>query len=118
MGRRNRAKAPHVVGRRRHALPEEILYPGGRAAHKLHQNANSILFWANASTHCNDGYQIIFPQSTEFGTFHCKSSFCRWPVTSEPFNGTDEYRNGIDASWWKNHPVGNSIFAFDRKEDS
>ena len=37
MGRRNRAKAPHVVGRRRHALPEEILYPGGRAAHKLHQ---------------------------------------------------------------------------------
>lgn len=81
------------------------------------KNANSILFWANASTHCNDGYQIIFPQSTEFGTFHCKSSFCRWPVTSEPFNGTDEYRNGIDASWWKNHPVGNSIFAFDRKED-
>lgn len=99
------------------------LFPGksymqidGRLANTT-KNSNSILFWANASTHCNDDYQIIFPQNTEFGTFHCKSSFCRWPITREPYNGTEEYKNNIDASWWKNHPVANSIFAFDRKED-
>ena len=56
----------------------------GRLANTT-KNSNSILFWANASTHCNDDYQIIFPQNTEFGTFHCKSSFCRCPTT-EPKN--------------------------------
>lgn len=81
------------------------------------QNSNSMLFWANAATHANENYQIIFPQNTEFGCFHAKNSFCHWPVSREPFNGTDEYKNGIRVDLWKAHPVGNSIFAFDRKED-
>lgn len=80
-------------------------------------NSNSMLFWANAATHSNENYQIIFPQNTEFGCFHAKNSFCHWPISYETFNGTEAYKNGIKVDLWKAHPVGNSIFAFDRKED-
>ena len=66
------------------------------------ENDNSMLYWSNVSTLVDDNYQIIFPQSTEFVTFHCKNWFAHWPVTREPFNGIDEYAGGIDASWWKN----------------
>ena len=38
---------------------------------------NSMLYWSNIATLVDDNYQIIFPQSTEFGTFHCKNTFCR-----------------------------------------
>lgn len=78
---------------------------------------NSMLYWSNIATAVNDDYQIIFPQSTEFGTFHCKNTFCHWPVTHEAFNGIEGYKNNVDASWWKNHFMSNSIFAWDRKED-
>ncbi len=81
------------------------------------QNSNSILYWSNVSTSVDENYQIIFPQNTEFGTFHCKEYFCHWPITREAYTGVEEYENGIDASWWKNHPVGNSIFAYDLKDD-
>ena len=50
-------------------------------------------------------------------TFHCKNWFAHWPVTREPFNGIDEYADGIDASWWKNHFMSNSMFVHDLKED-
>lgn len=78
---------------------------------------NSMLYWSNIATHVDDNYQIIFPTSTEFGTFHCKNTFCHWPVTHEAFNGIEGYKNNVDASWWKNHFMSNSIFAWDRKED-
>lgn len=80
-------------------------------------NDNSMLYWSNVSTAVNDDYQIIFPQSVEFGTFHCKNTFAHWPVTHEPFNGIDGYKNNVEASWWKNHFMSNSIFAWDLKED-
>lgn len=80
-------------------------------------NDNSILYWSNAATHVGENYQIIFPQNSEFGTFHCKEYFCHWPVTREAYTGVDEYKYGIDASWYKNHPKGNSIFAHDLKDD-
>lgn len=99
------------------------LYPGksymeisGRLINST-QNNNSMLYWSNVATLVDENYQIIFPQSVEFGTFHCKSSFCHWPITQEPFNGIEEYAEGIDASWWKNHFMSNSIFAHDLKED-
>lgn len=80
-------------------------------------DSNSMLYWTNAATHVDENYQIIFPQNTEFGTFHCKSSFCHWPITREAYTGVDEYKYKLDASWWKNHPSSNSIFVYDLKDD-
>ena len=80
------------------------------------ENPNSILYWANVATSVNDDYQVIFPPSTEFAVFHSKHSFVHWPITKEPYRGNDYYTQGIDASWWKNHPGSNSFFAHDIKE--
>lgn len=81
------------------------------------ENNNSMLYWSNVATHVDENYQIIFPPKVEFGTFHSKESFCRWPVTHEAYRGDEAYTKGIDASWWKNHPTSNSIFVYDLKED-
>lgn len=81
------------------------------------QNNNSMLYWSNVSTGVDENYQIIFPQSTEFVQFHCKNWMAHWPITAEPYNGTDEYADGVDAQWWAAHPVGNSMFVYDQKED-
>lgn len=81
------------------------------------ENDNSMLYWSNVSTHVDDNYQIIFPTSTEFVTFHCKNWFAHWPITHETFNNIDEYADGIDASWWKNHFLSNSMFVYDLKDD-
>ena len=98
------------------------LYPGksyieldGRMINAT-ENVNSILYWANVATHVNDNYQVIFPPSTNVATFHAKNSFAHWPVTKEAFRGNSYYENNIDASWWKNHPGANSLFAHDIKE--
>jgi len=80
------------------------------------ENTNSILYWANVATHVNDDYQIIFPPSTDFATFHAKNSFSHWPITKEAYRGNKYYENNIDASWWKNHPGSNSFFAHDIKD--
>jgi tetratricopeptide (TPR) repeat protein len=80
------------------------------------ENINSFLYWANVATHVNEDYQVIFPPSVDFAVFHSKNSFAHWPVTLEPYTGKEYYRNGIDASWWKNHPTQNSFFAYDLKE--
>jgi hypothetical protein len=77
--------------------------------------ANSFLYFANASVHTNEDYQVIFPPSTEFGTAHAKNRFLRWPVSHEVFEGND-YRHGVDVSWWKNHPEWTSIFAYNYEE--
>lgn len=80
------------------------------------ENTNSILYWANVATHVNDDYQIIFPPSTDFATFHSKNSFSHWPITTEAYRGNEYYENNIDASWWKNHPGSNSFFAHEIKD--
>ena len=99
------------------------LHPGksymeitGRLMNSTMDN-NSMLYWSNVSTLVDENYQIIFPQSVEFATFHCKNWMAHWPITHEPFNGMDFYKNGIDASWWKNHYMSNSMFVYDLKED-
>jgi tetratricopeptide (TPR) repeat protein len=80
------------------------------------ENINSFLYWANVATHVNEDYQIFFPPSTDFAVFHAKNSFTHWPITTEPYTGKEYYRNGVDASWWKNHPIQISFFAYDLKE--
>ena len=80
-------------------------------------DSNSILYWSNVSTLVDENYEICLPQSTEFVTFHCKNWFAHWPVTHETFNGMDFYKDGVDASWWKNHYMSNSMFVYDQKAD-
>ncbi len=77
-------------------------------------NTNSILYWANVATHANDDYQIFFPPSTEFGTYHAKNYFTHWPIAKERYLNRDYI--GVDLSWWKNHPSPVSIFAHDLKD--
>ena len=75
---------------------------------------NSFLYWANAAVHVNEDYQIFFPPSTKYGVYHAKNDFVHWPI------GRGQYRNvnyeGVDVSWWKNHPRPISIFAHEIEE--
>lgn len=79
---------------------------------------NSMLHWNNVATHANEDYRIIFPENTEFGTYHHKNSFLRWPVADGPYCGNPDYE-GKDVSWWKNLPAltGGSVFVYDLKDD-
>ncbi len=78
--------------------------------------ANSFLYFANTSVHTNDNYQVQFPPSTVFGTYHAKNDFLKWPISHEIFNDID-YTKGVDVSWWKNHEEWTSIFAFNYTDD-
>jgi len=77
---------------------------------------HSFLYFANAAVHANEDYQVIFPPSTEYATFHGKTEFSRWPISKSVFNGVD-YTRGVDVSWWKNHPSPTSWFAWNSEED-
>jgi tetratricopeptide (TPR) repeat protein len=75
-----------------------------------------MLYWANVAVHASEDYQIIFPPSTDFATFHGKNQFARWPRSTEVFNRVD-YTKGVDISWYKNHPAPTSFFAWNSEED-
>ncbi|MGQ9619597.1 MAG: DUF5107 domain-containing protein [Bacteroidales bacterium] len=77
---------------------------------------HTFLYWANAAAHTNENYQIIFPPSVQVATYHSKTSFTRWPISTEIYNGVD-FTAGVDVSWWKNVLTSNSFFAHDLKED-
>jgi tetratricopeptide (TPR) repeat protein len=77
---------------------------------------NSFLYWANVAAHTNVNYQVIFPPSVQYATYHAKNAFIHWPVAEEAYRG-QEFTKGNDMSWWKNSPVSNSFFAYDLKED-
>ena len=76
---------------------------------------NSFLYWANVAVHSNPDYQVIFPPSTEFATYHSKNYFVHWPISNEIYRGVDY--SGVDLTWWKNHPEPISFFAWNLKED-
>jgi tetratricopeptide (TPR) repeat protein len=75
---------------------------------------NSMLFWANVATHVNDDYQVIFPPSTDYAVYHSKVDFVHWPLARSRYRGVDY--QGVDLSWWKNHPKPVSFFAHDLQE--
>jgi len=109
----------------RHRMKWEIgisLYPGrsyieaSGTLMNTTEKTNSFLYWANVATHVNEDYQIFFPPSVDFATFHSKNSFAHWPITTEAFTRDDYYRDSIDVSWWKNHPNPTSFFAFNIKD--
>ncbi|MGO9642843.1 MAG: DUF5107 domain-containing protein [Candidatus Acidiferrales bacterium] len=76
----------------------------------------SMLSFSNVAVHVNDTYQIIFPPSTQFVTFHAKRDFTTWPIATTRFNGAD-YTAGVDVSWYKNHYSGTSMFAWNYQDD-
>ncbi len=82
------------------------------------QDRNSMLHWNNVATHANENYQIVFPENTDFGTYHHKNSFLRWPVPDGAYCDNPDYE-GKDISWWKNLPAltGGSVFVYDLKDD-
>lgn len=67
----------------------------------------SMLCFSNVAVHVDDDYQIIFPPDTQWGTGHGKRDFTPWPIDS----------NGVDISWYKNHPNSRSVFAWNFDDD-
>jgi len=59
--------------------------------------AHSFLYFANTGVHTNENYQVIFPPSTEFGVYHGKNEYVRWPISHKEYNDVD-YTRGVDIS--------------------
>jgi len=75
----------------------------------------SFLYWANPAVHAGPGYQVIFPPSTQYATYHGKNDFAEWPVARGSYRGITY--DGVDLSWWRNHPVPISFFAWNYQDD-
>jgi tetratricopeptide (TPR) repeat protein len=78
--------------------------------------ANTMLCFANVAVSANENYQIIFPPSTQYVTYHFKRDFASWPVANSTYNGSD-FTGGVDVSWYKNHYNANSMFAWNYRDD-
>lgn len=78
--------------------------------------ANTMLCFANVAVHANNQYQVIFPPSTQFVTFHSKREFANWPIATTRYNGAD-FTAGVDVSWYSNHFNANSMFAWNYEDD-
>ncbi|MDR1558001.1 MAG: DUF5107 domain-containing protein, partial [Tannerellaceae bacterium] len=76
---------------------------------------NSFLFWANPAVHCDSAYQVIFPPSVQYVTFHGKRDMTAWPIADSRYNNYDF--TGMDVSWWMNTHVPSSFFSWDPRED-
>ena len=76
----------------------------------------SMLSFSNVAVHVNDSYQVIYPPSTQFVTYHGKRDFTTWPIATTKFNGVD-FTAGVDVSWYKNHARANSMFAWNYRDD-
>ena len=77
---------------------------------------NTMLAFANVAVNANEHYQIIFPPSTQYVAYHFKREFAAWPVARGRFNGAD-FGSGTDVSWYKNHLLANSMFAWNYQDD-
>ncbi len=77
---------------------------------------NTMLCFTNVAVHANENYQVIFPPSTQFGTYHTKNQFTEWPISHSKFSGAD-FTKGVDISWYKNHTEANSVFAWNYQDD-
>ena len=76
----------------------------------------SMLSFSNVAVHVNDDYQVIYPPSTQFVTYHGKVDFTTWPIATTRYMGAD-YSSGVDVSLYKNHATASSMFAWNYKED-
>jgi tetratricopeptide (TPR) repeat protein len=98
------------------AYPGKSYYSAEVKIHNPTPYTNTFLYWANVAAHTNKDYQVIFPPSVQFATYHAKNSFTNWPISTQVYNG-ENFTNGVDISWWKNSVNQNSYFAYDLKED-
>lgn len=89
---------------------EMTIHPKNRTA-----ISNSFLFWTNPAVHCDSAYQVIFPPSVKYVTFHGKNQMTSWPIADSRFNNYDF--TGMDISWWKNTHVPSSFFSWDPREN-
>jgi tetratricopeptide (TPR) repeat protein len=78
--------------------------------------ANTMLCFANVAVNANENYQIIFPPSTQWVTYHAKREFASWPIAHSRYSGAD-FTAGVDVSWYKNHLTANSMFAWNYQDD-
>lgn len=77
----------------------------------------TFLFWANVAITANEDFRTFWPPSQEIGVFHNNSSFIQWPFSNETDNyGRTSYPEGVDLTWWKNHPNPVSFFMWDINE--
>ncbi|HUV01236.1 MAG TPA: DUF5107 domain-containing protein, partial [Bacteroidales bacterium] len=97
-------------------FPGRSYYEAEVKIHNPTPYTHTFLYWANVATHTNENYQVIFPPSVQFATFHAKNSFTHWPFSTEIYAGQD-FTKGVDVSWWKNVISSSSFFAYDLKED-
>jgi len=98
------------------AFPGKSYFQAEVRIHNPTPLTHSFLYWANVAAHANENYQVIFPPSVQFATFHAKNSFTNWPFSTEIYSGHD-FKKGVDISWWKNVENSASFFAHDLKED-
>ena len=77
----------------------------------------TFLFWANVAITSNNDFRTFWPPSQEIGVFHNNTSFIQWPISNATDNyGRTSYPEGVDLTWWKNHPNPVSFFMWDIKE--
>ena len=61
---------------------------------------NTMLCFANVAVHVNENYQVLYPPSTRFVTFHGKHEFTTWPIATTRYAGAD-FTRGVDVSWYR-----------------
>lgn len=77
----------------------------------------TFLFWANVAITANDDFRTFWPPSQEIGVFHNNRSFIQWPISNATDDyGRTSYPEGVDLTWWKNHPNPVSFFMWDISE--
>jgi tetratricopeptide (TPR) repeat protein len=76
----------------------------------------TMLCFANLAIQASQEYQVLFPPSTQFGVYHAKREFTEWPISHSVYNNAD-FTKGVDVSWYKNHTLANSIFAWNYQDD-
>lgn len=97
-------------------FPGKSYFKAEGRIHNASPFTHSFLYWANVAAHTNENYQTIFPPSAQVATFHSKTDFTRWPISTEVFRRSD-FTDGVDISWWKNTRESNSFFVHELQED-
>jgi len=75
----------------------------------------NFLFWANVAVTADEHFRTFWPPSQEIAVFHNNASFTHWPISHEIYRGVD-YSEGVDLTWWKNHPSPVSFFFWKGEE--
>lgn len=99
------------------AFPGKSYFEAEVAVYNPTPNKNTFLYWANVAAHTNKNCQTIFPPSVQLATFHSKTEFSHWPISTTEYRRTDYGAEGTDISWWKNVEKSASFFAYDLQED-